>query len=129
MHQPEDHGSTTTVIWYRTPYLINNTSLLIPPFTLGNDVTLRTIIDVPCLLAIGAVVDLVQCHLKCSELNQEFNLQLDPSGKGLPNVTNFNASFTTIPDDVPSNVPNLSSSLQYISSNDTITPCVLTHLF
>ena len=112
MHQPEDHGSTTTVIWYRTPYLINNTSLLIPPFTLGNDVALRTIIDVPCLLAIGTVVDL-----------------LDPSGKGLPSVTNFNASLTTIPDGVPSNVPNLSSSLQYISSNDTITPCVLTHLF
>ena len=71
-HQPMDYGSMTTIIWYQTPYLINNASPLIISFALGNNVALRSVLDIPCLLAMGAVVDLVQGQLECSELNQEF---------------------------------------------------------
>ena len=38
-------------------------------FALGNDVALRTVLSIPCLLAMSAVVDLVQGQLKYSELN------------------------------------------------------------
>jgi len=65
-HQHMDHGSMTTVIQYRTPYLINNTSPLILSFALDNDVALRSILGIPCLLAMGTVVDLVQDQLKCT---------------------------------------------------------------
>ena len=70
----------------------------------------------------GKFVDLVQGQLNCSELKQEFNLQLDPPSKVLFDETKFDTSFTTIPDDVPSNIPPFSSPLQYTSSNGTITP-------
>ena len=112
----------TTVIRYRTVYLINNISSLILSFALGDNVALRNVFGIPCLLAMGAVVDLVQGHLKCSELNQDFNLQLDSLGKGLPDGTNFDTSFTTVSDSVPSNDLPLSSFLQYTSSNDSTTP-------
>ena len=69
-HQPIDHGSMNLVIRYRTPYLINNTSLLIISFALGNDVVLRSILGIPCLLVMSVVVDLVQGQVVCSELNQ-----------------------------------------------------------
>ena len=88
-HQPIDHGNMTVVIRYRTPDLINNTSLFILFFALGNDVALRCVLGIPCLLAMGTVFHILQGQLKCSEFNQEFNLQLDPPGKGLPNGTNF----------------------------------------
>ena len=59
-HQPVDYVSMTIVIRYQTPYLINNTSPLILPFSLGKDVALRSILGIPCLLTMGAVVDLVK---------------------------------------------------------------------
>ena len=62
----------TAIIRYRTPYRIDNTSLLIISLTLDTNVALRSVLDIPCLLAMGAVVDLVQGQLECSELNQEF---------------------------------------------------------
>ena len=37
----------------------------------------------------GAAFDLVKYQLKCSYLNQEFNLYLEPPIKGLPYGTNF----------------------------------------
>ena len=70
----------------------------------------------------GTVFHILQGQLKCSEFNQEFNLQLDPPGKRLPDGINFDTSFTTVPDGVPSNVTPLSSSLQYTSSDSTMTP-------
>ena len=50
----------TAVIRYKTPYLINNTIPFILSFALGTDVELRSVIGIPCLLAMGAVVDLVK---------------------------------------------------------------------
>ena len=123
-HQPVNHGSMTAVIRYRTPYLINNTSPLILSFALGKDVALRSVLGIPCLLAMGAIVDLVKGQLRCSELNQEFMLQLDPPGKGLPDGTQFDSSNTSVPAGVSSNVPSLASTLQYTSSDGIITPVI-----
>ena len=123
-HQPVHHGSMTAVIRYRTPYLINNTSPLILSFALGKDVALRSVLGIPCLLAMGAVVDLVKGQLGCSELNQEFMLQLDPPGKGLPDGTQFDSSNSSVPAGVSSNVPSLASTLQYTSSDGIITPVI-----
>ena len=70
----------------------------------------------------GAVVDLVKGQFRCSELNQEFMLQLDPPDKGLPDETEFDSSNTSVPVGVPSNIPPLLSILQYNSSDGIITP-------
>ena len=95
-HKPVDYGSMTVVIRYWTPYLINNTSSLIIYFTLGNDVSLRSVLGILCPLAMCVGVDLVQGQLICSELNQWFILQLDPPGKILPDGANFDTTFTTV---------------------------------
>ena len=68
------------------------------------------------------VVDLVYGQLKCSELNQEFNLQLDLPGKHLHDGTNFDTPFITVPNIIPSNVLPLFLSLQYNSPDGIITP-------
>ena len=83
---------------------------------------MRSILGIPCLLAMGTIVDLVNGQLRCSELNQDFMLQLDPPGKGLPDITNFDSSTASVPSGVPSNVPPLTSTLQYSSSDGIITP-------
>ena len=106
----------SAVIQYRTLSFINITSTLILSFVLVNSVALHCVLGIHFLLAMGDVVDLVQGQLKCSELNQEFRLQFDP-----PDSTNFNASFTTVPDGDPSYVSLLSSFLQHNSSDGTIT--------
>ena len=120
-HQPVNHGSMTAVIRYRIPYFVNNTSSLSLLFALDNDVELRSILGTHFLLAMGAVFDLVQDQFKCSELNKEFNLKLDPPGKGLSDGIIFDTSFTTVPGGVSSNVTPLFSPLQYTSSDSTIT--------
>ena len=110
----------TTVIRYRTPYLINNTSLLILSFTLGNDSGLRSVLCTPCLLAICDVVDLVKCQLACLELNQVFILQFDPPGKGLPRCATYATYFTTISNRTHSSVLPMSSPIQDTTSNGTM---------
>ena len=123
-NHPVNPGSMTVVIRYRTPYFINNTSPLILSFALGKDVALRSVLGIPCLLVMCAVVDLVKGQLRCSELNQEFMLQLDPPDKGLPDGTEFDSSNTLVHDGVPYNVPSLASILQYTSSDGIITPVI-----
>ena len=68
------------------------------------------------------VLDLVQDQLKYSELNQKFNLQLHPLDKGLPDETNFDTSFTTIPDGISSDGTPLSVFFQNTSSEGTMIP-------
>ena len=59
-NHPDDHGSMAAVIRYKTPYLINNTDPLILSFASGTDVALRSVLGIPCLLAMGVVVALVK---------------------------------------------------------------------
>ena len=121
--QPVDHGSMTAVIRYKTPYLIHNSDPLILSFALGTDVALRSVLGIPCLLAMGAVVDLVNGHLDCKELNSVFRLQLDPPGKCLPDGASFGSFYNAVPEGIPTNIlTNDCSALKYTASNGTIAP-------
>ena len=53
----------TAIIRYRTPYRIDNTSLLIISLTLDTNVALRSVLDIPCSLEMNTVVDLVKGQL------------------------------------------------------------------
>ena len=81
------------VIQYKTPYLINNTSPLILSFDLGNDIALHSVLDILYLLAMDAVVDLVEGQLFFFQLIQEIILHLDSPGKGLLGGTNNDTFF------------------------------------
>ena len=120
-YQPIDYGDMTAAIWYLTAYLITNTSPLILSFVWGNDFALCSVLGAPCNLVMGDVVDLVIGQLVYSKLDQVFMLQLDPLCKGLPDVVTYDTSFATMPDGTHSNVLSLSSPVQYIASDGTIT--------
>ena len=121
--QPVDHGSMTAVALYKMPYFIHNTDPLIFSFVLGTDVALRSVLGIPCLLAMGAIVDLVNGQLDYKELNTVCPLQLDPPGKGLPDGASYDLFSTAVPDGIPTNVStNDCFTLQYTVSNDTIAP-------
>ena len=52
-HQPLDHGKMTAVIRYKTPYLVNKRDPLFIYFAFGNDISLRCVLGLPILLALG----------------------------------------------------------------------------
>ena len=54
---------------------------------------LHSILGIPFRLALDTVVDLVKGRLVYLEINQDFILQVDPSGKGLPGVANDDIFF------------------------------------
>ena len=71
----------------------------------------------------GAVVDLVNGHLDCKELNSVFPLQLDPPGKGLPDGASLDSFSNAVPEGIPTNVLTQNcSEIQYTASNGTIAP-------
>ena len=118
--QPVDHSSITVVI---TPYLIHNTDSFIISFALGTNVTLRSIHGIPCLLAMGTVVDLVNDRLDCKKLNSVFSLQLDQPGKDLPDKASYYYFSNVVLDGIPKDVLRKEcSTLQYTASNVIIAP-------
>ena len=42
-NQDVDHGKMTTIIRYKTPYVVNSKDLFIISYALGNDISLRCI--------------------------------------------------------------------------------------
>ena len=50
---PNIHGEMTTVIRYHTPYLAYIKDLLIVLFALSDDISLRSVLCLPTLLAMG----------------------------------------------------------------------------
>ena len=92
-HQHVDHGRIVTSIRYRITYLINNSYLLILPFTLGNNITLRSVLSIPGILSMSDVVDLVQGKIVCLGFNQVFILRLVSRGNGLPDGVYYDTSF------------------------------------
>ena len=122
-HQSVNHGSMTEIIRYKTPYFTNNTSPLIFTFVLCTDVALRSVFGIPCLLAMGTVVNLVKYQLISSDLNKEFPLQLDRLGKGLPDGATFDSFSIIVPDGYLSDAPTLGClPLKYTASYGTIAP-------
>ena len=108
----------TAVIWYHTSFLINKKDPLILSFALGKDVVLRSILDLPSLLAIGATLNLPLGKRVCSELNFTFPLLLDPLRKRLPDGVSFSDSKLSIPRGIPS---NLNALIQYTAMDgDTV---------
>ena len=64
-HQPVDYDNMTKMIQYKVPYIINKSFLLILSFTLGNNIILRIVLGISCLLTMGAVVGLAKSKLIC----------------------------------------------------------------
>ena len=120
-YQPIDRGSITVVIRYKRLFIINNTSPLVLSFTLGTDIALRSVLGIPCLLAMSTIADLANGQLVCSELNRESLSQLDPSGKRMPDGTTLEYFSTVVHDGIPSNILTLGYlPLQYTTSDSTI---------
>ena len=106
-HQPIDHVNIIAIIRYIHHIYIK--------------ILLHSILGIPFRLALDTVIDLVKCRLVYLEINQDFILQVDPSGKGLPGVANDDI-FSTESDRFSSNVLPLSSPLQFTISDGTIPP-------
>ena len=85
-------------------------------FVLGNDVSLRCVLGLPTLLALGGLINLVKGEFICSEIRQTFPLTLDPSGKGLPEGIVFDNITPIIPQGVCTNVKPNPSLLHYTSA-------------
>ena len=114
----DDHGQITAVIRYKTPYIVNGKGPFILSFALGNDVSLRCVLVLPTLLAMGASIGLASGLLSCIELNREFPLDLQPPGKGLPEGATLNHYTNAIPHSVSNNI------LQHTSADgDCHTTC------
>ena len=78
-------------------YCINNMSLLFLSFTLGNDIALRSVFDLPCHLFMDVVVDLVRGAGRVySTLNK--NLYFTTFS---PRYANFDSFFSNISMGVP----------------------------
>ena len=120
--QPLDHGKLTVVISYRTSYLVNNQDPLFVSFALGNDVSLRYVIELPTLLTLGGLIDSVKGAFVCSEINCTFPLTLDPPGKGLPDRVVFDNSTLTIHVGVLTNVRPVLSFIHYTSAESRALP-------
>ena len=79
-----NHGQMTAIIRYKTLFTVSIKGLFVLTFTLGNDVSVRCVLGLPTLLAMGAAIDLVKSLLSCIELNRSFPLDLQPPNNGLP---------------------------------------------
>ena len=95
--QPVEHGNMTVVIRYHTPYLVNKRDPLFISFALGNDVSLRCVLGLPTLFAIGGSINLVKGEIVCSDIDCTFALSLKPPSKKLPDGVVFDNSTPTIP--------------------------------
>ena len=104
IHQPLDHGKMTAIIWYKTPYLINKRDPLFISFALGNDVSLRCVLGLLTLLALGKIINSVKEKFICSEINRTSSLTLDPPGKGISESIVFDNSTPIVPQGVSTNV-------------------------
>ena len=106
----------TAIIRYKIPYFINKRDPLFIYFDLGSDVSLRCVLVLPNLLALGGFFNLVKGEFICSEIGRAFPLTLDPPGKGLPDGIVFDNSTPIIPQGLSINVKPNPSLLHYFST-------------
>ena len=116
INKDSTHGQMTAVIRYKTPYFVTGKGPFVLSFALGHDVSLRSVLGLPTLLAMGANINLVKGLLSCVELNRDFPLDLQPPGKGLPEGAALTQYSPTVPTSVPSNMPLTTSLLHHTSS-------------
>ena len=118
--KPFEHGDMIAVIRYPTPYLVNKRDPLFIYFALGYDVSLRCVLRLSTLLALGVDINLINGGLVCSEINCTFPLSLDPPDKRLPDSIFFDNNIPTIPQGVAANIKSNSSLLHYTSVEECI---------
>ena len=116
----------TTVIHYKTPYIMTGKGPFILSFALGNDVSLGCVFGLPTLLTMGISIGLASGLLSCTELNRDFPLDLQPLGKDLPEGTILNHYTNTISYKVSTNLLHHTSAdgnshpTCYITPSDNI---------
>ena len=71
-HQPLDRGKMIAIIRYKTPNFINSRDPLFISFVLINDVSLRCVLGLPTLLALGGLINLVQGEFIFLAINEHF---------------------------------------------------------
>ena len=113
------------IIRYKTPYILAHKGPFVISFALDNDVSLRCVLGLPTLLAMGTSTDLVKGLLLCIELNRSFPLDLQPPGKGLPEGASLNHYSHTVFSNVSTNITNTNSMLYYTSTKGTPRPLCL----
>lgn len=111
-----NHGQMTAVIRYKTPYVVDGKGSFILSFALENDVSLRSVLGLPTLLAMGSDINLVKGLLSCIELNRDFPLDLQPPGYDLPECASLNHYSHTVSTSVPSNMQLTTSLLHHTSA-------------
>ena len=111
------HDQMIAVIRYQKPYTIAGKGSFIISFALGNDVSLRSVLALPILLAMGADINLAKGLLSCFELKRSFLLELQPPGKGLPEGVFLNHYSPTVPTTVSTNLTHTNSLLHYTSAD------------
>ena len=60
-----NYDKMTTIIRYRTPYIIKKQDPLLISFTLSNDISLRYVLDLLTLFVLSGCIDLVKEELSC----------------------------------------------------------------
>ena len=108
-----NHGQMTVNIHYKTPYTVTGKGFFVLFCALGNDVSLHSVLSLPTLLAMSAVIDLVKGLFSCIELNRSVPLDLQPPGKGLPEGDTLNNYLRTISPIVSTNITSNNSILHY----------------
>ena len=103
VNKTKTQGQMTAAIHYKTPYTVASKGPFILSFALGHDVSLRSVLGLPTLLAMGADMNLVKGLLSCSELNREFPLDLQPLGHGLSEGVSLNHYSPNVPTSVSTN--------------------------
>ena len=84
-------------------------------FTLGDDISLRSVLNLPTFLSMGTIIDIQRDTLSSSGLNLPSNLILDPLDKRLQHGVSLDDTNHFIPSAVSS---NLSSLIQYTAMDD-----------
>ena len=110
------HGQITDVIRYKIPFTLTSKGHFILSLALGSDVSLRSVLGLPILLAMGADINLVKDLLSFLELNRSFPLELQPPDKGLPEGASLNHYSPTVLTAVPTNLTHTNSLLHHTSA-------------
>ena len=79
-------GQMTAVIRYKISYTVAGKGPFMLSFALGNDVSLRRVLRLPTLLAMGADINLVKGLLSCLGLNRSLPLNCNLRVKVHPRV-------------------------------------------
>lgn len=120
-----NHDQMNTVIRYKTLYPITRKYPFILFFALGNNTSLRSVLGLPILLAMGAEIDLVKGVLSYIELNRSFPLDLQPPEKWLPEDATLNHYSHVISPTGSTNITSNSSILHYTSAKIISLPLCL----